>query len=98
MPRSDGDRDSARGLVARYHREQLGKLLEHVRGGFEQMDAGEIDEFELDALIHRYKLAESELWKFCNADRQQFRLAAEAAVQDGAGPDWWTRAEPRRRR
>ena len=28
-------------------------------------DRGEIDEFDLDDLIHRYKRAAADLWKFC---------------------------------
>jgi hypothetical protein len=30
-------------------------LLDRVRDGFARLDAGEIDVFEMDELIHRYK-------------------------------------------
>jgi hypothetical protein len=30
-------------LIRRYHEEQLGLLLEHVRWGFARLDAGEIE-------------------------------------------------------
>ncbi len=35
-----------RAIVGAYHQEQMRALLEHVRDGFAQLDAGEIDEFE----------------------------------------------------
>jgi hypothetical protein len=59
-------RRAARKTIAAYHEEQLGLLLERVRVGFARLDAGEIDVFELDELIHHYKQAARELWKFCN--------------------------------
>lgn len=46
------ERRAARELIGRYHEEQLGLLLEHVREGFVRLDAGESDAFELDKLIH----------------------------------------------
>src|SRR5271166_7172993 len=58
-------RQKARALIADYHEQQLLALLEHVRGGFTRLDCGEIDAFELDELIHRYKRSARELWKFC---------------------------------
>jgi hypothetical protein len=61
------ERRAARELIAAYHQDQLRALLDHVRHGFSQLDAGEIDEFELDDLIHRYKRAAGELWKFCGS-------------------------------
>ncbi len=60
-------RQAARELIATYHQAELRKLLEHVRTGFDQLDAGTIDEFELDDLIHHYKRAANELWKFCGS-------------------------------
>jgi hypothetical protein len=40
---------TARATDARgYHGEQLRVLLEHVREGFDRLEAGEIDPFELD--------------------------------------------------
>jgi hypothetical protein len=60
-------RRAAHELIAAYHQEQLGALLERVRDGFAQLDRGEIDEFDLDDLIHRYKRAAGDLWKFCGS-------------------------------
>jgi hypothetical protein len=48
-------RRAARQLIGAYHDQQLRALLEHVREGFVRLDAGEIDAFQLDELIHRYK-------------------------------------------
>ncbi|MDQ4096863.1 MAG: hypothetical protein M3144_03200, partial [Actinomycetota bacterium] len=69
-------RRAARELIAAYHQEQLRALLEHVRDGFAQLDAGEIDEFDLDDLIHRYKRAATDLWKFCGNTGGQWLQAA----------------------
>lgn len=41
-------RREARAVVGAYHQAQLRVLLEHVRKSFAQLDAGAIDEFELD--------------------------------------------------
>ena len=60
-------RRAAQEPVSRYHEEQLGILLEHVRDGFQKLDAGEINRFELDDLIHHYKRSAQELWSFCNS-------------------------------
>ncbi len=92
-------RQAARELIATYHQAELRKLLEHVRTGFDQLDAGTIDEFELDDLIHHYKRAASELWKFCGSSGGQWVQAASALAyrrEQGDEPDWWTIGAPRR--
>ena len=103
--RSNGDdkaeRRAARATVAAYHQEELRGLLEHVRDGFRQLDAGEIDEFELDDLIHRYKRAAAKLWSFCGSSGGEW-LSAARALEYGRslgepGPDWWDQAAPKRR-
>ncbi len=48
------ERRAARRTIAAYHEEQLRLLLEQVRDGFARLDAGELDVFQLDELIHRY--------------------------------------------
>jgi hypothetical protein len=55
------ERRAAREVIGAYHQEQLRGLLEHVRAGFVRLDAGEIDEFDLDDLIHHYKRSAIEL-------------------------------------
>jgi hypothetical protein len=54
-------RRAARQLVGEYHERELARLLERVREGFTRFDAGELDAFELDELIHRYKRSAREL-------------------------------------
>ena len=94
-------RRAARELIAAYHQQQLRALLDRVREGFAQFDAGDIDEFELDDLIHRYKRAAVELWKFCGSTGGQWLQAASALAylrERGEEPDWWARSAPRRDR
>ena len=65
-----------------------------MREGFARLDAGELDAFELDELIHRYKRSARELWKFCNLNRPEtvaWMLENEGEI------DWWAAGEPRRR-
>lgn len=95
------ERRAARVLIAAYHREQLGHLLEHVRAGFAELDAGDIDEFALDDLIHRYQRSAAALWKFCGSSGAQWLLAARALAyrrEQGEEPDWWDEGAPRRSR
>jgi hypothetical protein len=92
-------RREARAIVGAYHQEQLRALAEHVRDGFARLDAGEIDEFELDDLIHRYKRAARKLWSFCGSSGGQWLQAASALEYmrvRGEEHDWW--AESARRR
>lgn len=94
-------RRAARELIAGYHQQQLRALLERVRDGFASLDAGEIDEFELDDLIHRYKRAAADLWKFCGSTGGQWLQAADTLTylrEQGEDPDWWERSAPRRGR
>lgn len=91
-------RRAARELVGSYHERELRALLEHVRDGFSRLDAGEIDAFELDDLIHRYKRAARELWKFCSIGPESVAWAIEDARERGEEVDWWAAGEIRRRR
>src|SRR5580700_4642317 len=89
-------RRAARELIGAYHDEQLRGLLEHVREGFDRLDRGEIDAFELDDLIHRYKRSARELWKFCGSSGSDWERAArrlEFLRGDGEEPDWWSVGE-----
>jgi hypothetical protein len=84
-----------------YREEQLGALLERVREGFARLDAGEIDVFELDDLIHRYKRSAAELWRFCGLSGGQRERAARMLAflrEQGDEPDWWEAGAPRQRR
>jgi hypothetical protein len=94
------ERRAARERITAYHRDQLRILLEHVRSGFAGLEAGEIDEFELDDLIFHYKQSAKELWKFCELPRNA--LQAASAIdhwrQEGTERDWWEAGEPQRHR
>jgi hypothetical protein len=91
---SKADRRAARELIAAYHQAQLRSLLDHVRSGFAQLDAGEIDEFDLDDLIHHYKRSAAKLWTFCGSTGGQWLQAANMLAflnERGEEPDWWER-------
>ena len=93
------DRRASRELIATYHQTQLRALLQHVRAGFAQLDAGEIDEFDLDDLIHHYKRSAAELWKFCGSSGGRWQQAANTLTylrEHGEEPDWWEIGAPRR--
>jgi hypothetical protein len=92
-------RRAARETIAVYHEQQLGLLLDHVRNGFSRWDAGEIDAFELDDLIHHYKRSARELWKFCGSSGSAWETAAgtlELLREQDEEPDWWAAGESRR--
>lgn len=93
-------RRAARKTMGEYHDAQLRILLERVREGFAQLDAGEIDPFKLDELIHHYKRSARELWKFCGSSGAAWVRAANALEywrEQGEEPDWWDAGRSRRR-
>lgn len=98
---SKSERRADVALVVGYHEAQLADLLERVRDGFERYDAGELDAFELDELIHRYKKATRELWKLCgNITGSRAGIVArtlEEVQERGEEIDWWERGNPERR-
>ncbi|MGI8863654.1 MAG: hypothetical protein ACR2JH_04515 [Solirubrobacteraceae bacterium] len=93
-------RRAARTLIGEYHEAELRKLLDHVRKGFRQLDAGEIDPFDLDELIHRYKRSAQKLWSFCGSSGSAWEAAAitiESLREQGEEePDWWDASQRRR--
>jgi hypothetical protein len=99
---SKARRRADRALVGTYYEARLVDLLERVRDGFVNYDAGELDAFELDDLIHRYKRATRELWKFCgNLTGSSTHFAArtlEEMQARGERIDWWERGNPPRDR
>ena len=98
-PGEKATRRAAAERLGNYHERELRQLLERVRDGFAQLDAGEIDAFELDELIHRYKRSARELWKFCTLSRPEGAARAiEDARERDEEVDWWAAGEPPRRR
>jgi hypothetical protein len=96
-----GRRRAARQMIAEYHEQQLRLLLDHVRDGFEKLDVGEIDPFDLDELIHRYKRSAQKLWSFCGSTGGAWEHAAlvlEGQREHGEpDTDWWEVGRPRGR-
>lgn len=93
-------RRAARVRIGTYHEDRLAELVEHVRDALACYDAGEIDVFDLDDVIHRYKKAARELWKFCSGTGSDALFAARALdvwEADGELPDWWEAGAPRPR-
>ncbi len=87
-------------MIAAYHEEQLGLLLERVREGFVRLDAGGIKVFDLDELIHHHKRSAAELWKFCGSSGGAWVRAARTLAflrYEGDEPDWWEAGAPRGR-
>ena len=70
------------------------------REGFARLDAGEIDPFELDDLIHHYKRSARKLWSFCGSTGSQWEHADRMLKflrESGQEPDWWQAGAPRER-
>jgi hypothetical protein len=100
---SKRQRRVARALVATYHEAELAGLVEHVADAIERYRTGEIDVHEVDEVIHRYKKAARELWKFCflggsGAYAETVAATLERLTAEGDRPDWWAAVEPRNRR
>lgn len=98
---SKAERREARTRVGAYHEAELAALVERLRDAFRRYDAGEIDVFELDELVHHYKKATQELWKFCVGGGSHVVMAARTLdfwEAEGERPDWWEAGERRRRR
>jgi hypothetical protein len=91
----------ARELVGSYYEAQPAELIDHIRDALGRYGAGEIDAFDLDDVIHQYKRAARELWKFCVGGGSHVLFAArmlEYLEAEGELPDWWEAgALPRRR-
>jgi hypothetical protein len=87
-------------VLATYHEAKPADLLGHVQAGFDRYDAGEIDAFGLDDLIHHYQLAAKELWKFYAVSGGHVEIAVrtlELWEERGETPDWWQVAVRTRR-
>jgi hypothetical protein len=93
-----GQRRADLALVTSYHEAQLAKLLRRLREGFRRFEAGEINAFELDDLVHHYKRAARELWKFCGdlsgSPVRSTARALEELGEDADSIDWWERGNP----
>lgn len=91
---SKAERRDARETVAAYHEEQLGRLVEYVASAIDRHRAGELDAFDVDAVVFQYSRAAKELWKFCNLTNVEI---AALVIAEHTPADWWGRAAPRQR-
>ena len=99
---SKESRRVARALGAAYRDADLAGLVEHVADAIERYRAGELDVHDVDEVIHRYRKATHELWKFCvrggsGAYAETVAATLESLTTEGERPNWWAAAEPRRR-
>ena len=99
-PEERARREAARAQVGRYHEQELRQLVDHLRVGLARLDRGEIDVFEFDEIVHRYKKAAQKLWSFCNISEAYVETKArllEEHCASGDSIDWWQLAAPRNR-
>ena len=98
---SKSDFQKVQDAVAGYHQTCLRELTEHVADAIDRYRAGDIDAFDVEAIIRQYHQAATELWKFCWAGSgSHVRTAAnliEHNAANGQVIDWWERGAPRRR-
>jgi hypothetical protein len=69
--------------VSAYHAAALHELFAPVTDALEQLARGEIDPFEVDAVIFQYSRAAKDLWKHCSASGQEARAAIAAYARSG---------------
>jgi hypothetical protein len=98
---SKRSRRVAQALVATYHEAELAGLVEYVAEAIERYRAGEFDVHDVDEVIHRYRKATQELWKFCfssgsGAGAESVAATLEHLTAQGNRPDWWAITERRR--
>jgi hypothetical protein len=80
---SKAEQRAAREKVAAYHEARLGELVEHVERAVAAFRAGELNAFEVDAVIHRYHRAARRLWVFCDQSGAQDESTGGSAVSQG---------------
>jgi hypothetical protein len=88
----DHPHQSTARLIGTYHQQQLRKLLHKLRAGFDRLDDGVIDAFDLDEMIQHYERSTGELRRFCGSsgpEREQAAVTLEAMRARGEEPDWW---------
>jgi hypothetical protein len=89
------DFQRAQDTVAAYHESCLRELTEHIADAIDQYRADHIDAFHVEATIHQYHQAATEVWKFCWAGRgSHIRNAAQLIEHNAANGqviDWWER-------
>jgi hypothetical protein len=98
-PATKARRRADQATLLAYHEASLAELLEHVRAALAEYDAGKLDAFEVDGVVHRYTRAARELWTFCAVSGAQAETAVRTLEwwrERGEAPDWWHAAGRRR--
>jgi hypothetical protein len=93
---SKRERRADRALVSAYHQARLGELVEHVADAVDRFRAGELDAYAVDEVLHQYRRAARELWKFCwlagaGAGVELTARVLRDMADEGESIDWWTR-------
>jgi hypothetical protein len=64
------ERRALRAQVAEYHEREQRALIERLRQGLADLDAGTIDAFDFDETVHQYHRASQKLWSFLLRGRE----------------------------
>jgi len=102
-PLTKAERATARERIEQYHERKLAALQAAVYAAFQQCQAGAIDAFALDQVIHEYHRQSQELWR---TDRRHYRAlrpfrpkpTKRSRSNSSKAPTKATRIEPRRGR
>ena len=98
-PATKARRRADQAKLLAYHEARLAGLLEHVRSALAEYEAGKLDAFEVDGVIHHYTRAARALWTLCAVSGAQAETAVRTLEwwrERGEAPDWWQAAERRR--
>ena len=98
-PATKAQRRADQATLLAYHEARLAELLEHARTAIAEYDAGTLDAFAVDGVIHRYTRAARALWKLCAESGVQAETTVRTLEwwrERGEAPDWWQAAERRR--
>jgi hypothetical protein len=82
----------ARIRIEKHHQEKLIQLQGYILEGFNQLENGKIDAFELDRIIHLYHRQSQELYSFIDfyyqSDNRLQELLTIIASEENGGQAW----------
>lgn len=99
-PRSKAERRAVRQRIGAYHAAELAGLLAHLRSAFDEYEAGRIDPFGLDDIIHDCHRAAQKLYDLCvgsSADADRALRTLEWLHSEGNDLALWEEATSDRR-
>ena len=97
-PATKAQRRADQATLLAYHEASLAELLDHILAALVEYDAGKLDAFAVDGVIHRYTRAARALWKICAVSGVQAETTVRTLEwwrERGEAPDWWRAAEGR---